>query len=96
MLSGNSIIFRIMKVTKSKRNHPMAYASVKNGVLIIEDNINKYHIKNIDDWNTFINYIEMNEIIFENGFLCSSSIDFPKDSGASDELMKVIEEVFYK
>lgn len=77
-----------MKITKiANRNHPCAFAAVNNGVLEIEQNNKKVSIKNTDDWNEFVDL----GWTFPNGILCSSSIDFPEESGASQELCNIIE-----
>lgn len=84
-----------MKITKSTRNHPKTWATISNGVLIIEDNKNKYEIKNKKDFNKFVDYLKENNVTFEEGFICSSSIDFPEDNGASEELIEIVRHIFY-
>lgn len=80
-----------MKIKKVKnRNHPMAFVDVVDGVLRIEVGDKKYCISTIDDWNKFVDL----GLEFPNGFICSSSVDFPEESGASEELVKVIREGF--
>ncbi len=85
-----------MKVTKTKEwTNPIAFVGINNkGSLVIQDTERKFEINGYDDWDEFVNYTGENDIKFDNGFVASSTIDFPEDTDANDEVLSIVNQVF--
>lgn len=69
------------------RKHTHAWMTVKQEGLIIEHNEYRYTISSKQDFNDLIDSGEFEGV----GFICSSSVDFPKDDTDNQEVIEICE-----
>jgi len=67
------------------RIHPHAWMTVKQEGLIIEYDKYRYTISSKQDFNDLIDSGELDGV----SFICSSSVDFPKDETDNQEVIEI-------
>jgi regulatory protein YycH of two-component signal transduction system YycFG len=78
---------RKQKLNKT-RNYPMAWVTVKPEGLIIEWGDYQYTVSTKEEYNEL--FVDSDELKDVEEFICSSSIDFPKEETDDPEILAVV------